>query len=638
MSERMLDHLTFLYGPRRAAQLLPELAARLQAFRTRPAPPPSRRLSERDVFVIAYGDHLQEAGWPPLQTLASFLDTHLGDQVGGVHLLPFFPASSDDGFSVIDYRQTDPQLGTWADVAHIGQRFRLMFDAVLNHVSRQSAWFQSFVRGEPTYEDYFIVVPPDTDLSQVVRPRTRPLLTPVETRRGLEHVWTTFSDDQIDLDFCNPQVLLEIIDLLLFYVERGAEVLRLDAIAYLWKGLGTSCIHLPQVHRIVQLFRTVLNTVAPGVLLLTETNVPHEENIRYFGDGTDEAQMVYQFPLPPLVLHTLHTGSARILSEWAGTLRTPSDETAFFNFLASHDGIGMSPARGLLSPREQQSLVERILAHGGQVSFKTNPDQSRSVYELNITLFDALNDPRAPQPEIDVRRFLASQAIMLALAGVPGIYLPSLWGARNCHRCVEHTGQARSINREKFDRPTLERGLSNPTSTAGRLWAAYRPMLRQRRSHPAFHPHGAQEILTLDEGVFGVRRRAPDGREVILCLVNVTAGRLVVRLPAAARERGDTTWHDLVGGRRYSPADGGLQIPLEPYQVMWLHAPGVQISSVHDLDETTVIGSFEDMRQRMLKLIMSLPEAAFQNKRIVDRLQIEVIGHLAEHALTEGKM
>jgi sucrose phosphorylase len=349
-----------------------------------------------------------------------------------VHILPFFPYSSDDGFSIIDYTAVNPEWGTWADIRQLGEHVRLMFDAVINHISCQSEWFQGFLRDDPQYAGFFIIVDGGADLSMVVRPRALPLLTPVETSTGKRFVWTTFSEDQIDLNFGNPEVLLRLVDVLLLYVEQGAEFIRLDAIAYLWKRLGTPCIHLEEAHRVVKLLRAVMDAVAPGVLLITETNVPHDENISYFGDGTDEAQMVYQFSLPPLTLHAFLTGNATYLTRWATTLQPFSSETTFFNFLASHDGIGVRPAEGILPPEEVQRLVDTTLAHGGFVSHKTDGDGAQSVYELNISYFDALSDPRDNEPlALQVDRFLAAQAIMLALQGVPGIYVHSLFGSRS---------------------------------------------------------------------------------------------------------------------------------------------------------------------------------------------------------------
>jgi glycosidase len=576
--ERIGDHLEFLYGPAQGHRTFSELARRLHEFRHRhpqlgaEAGTGADGLTERDVFLITYGDQITEPGRAPLHTLADFLEAHLGDAISGVHLLPHYPYSSDDGFSVIDYRAVNPQLGDWPDVERLGNRRRLMFDAVINHVSRESRWFQGFLRGQKPYTEYFITCDPGTDLSAVVRPRASPLLTPVETANGVKYVWTTFSSDQIDLNYTNPQVLLEMIDVLLFYIEHGAAIIRLDAIAYLWKEIGTSCLHLPRTHRVVKLFRAVLDAVAPGVLLITETNVPHTDNLSYFGDGTDEAQLVYNFALPPLVLHAFRAGTARRLTEWAGTLAAPSPATTFFNFTASHDGIGLLPARGLLGGEEIEALVATARAHGGLVSCKANPDGSQSPYELNITWFDALNAPDTPDGPLSVRRFLVSQAVMLSLAGVPGIYVPSLFGSRNWHEGVNQTGRARTINRRKFDRATLEAELADPESLAHRVFAGYRDLLRVRRAHPAFHPGANQKVLALSDAVFGLARTAPDNAETVVVLVNVTARPQTVVLDLLELGLPAGSWRDLIGGETFVAAHGRLSLQLDGYQALWLHA------------------------------------------------------------------
>jgi len=580
---RLRDHLIFLYGKQKASHLWSQLEVRLADFARRypqlreKALPPSERLSERDAILITYADQIDEPGCPPLQTLADFMETHLRGVVSGAHLLPFYPYSSDDGFSVIDYRQVNPRLGTWSDVRRLGQHFRLMFDAVINHISRQSDWFQAFLRGQDPHTHYFIVVAPETDLSMVVRPRALPLLTPVETVLGPRHVWTTFSDDQIDLNYANPQVLLEIVDLLLFYVAQGVEIIRLDAIAYLWKEIGTPCIHLPQTHRVVKLFRDVLDAVAPRVLLITETNVPHEENISYFGHplpetgGTDEAQLVYQFPLPPLVMHSILSGNARVLSKWAAGLETPTKHATFFNFTASHDGIGVMPARGLLSEAEIQALVKVTLAHGGRVSYKANPDGSRTVYELNISYFDALSNPAAGEAlAVQVKRFIASQAIMLALAGVPGIYVHSLLGSQSWHEGVTHTGHNRTINRQKFDRTSLERELAEPTLLRCQVFAAYTRLLRARAAEPAFHPYGGQRVLFLNEGVFALIRTSPDGGSQVLCLHNVSGQVQTVQVCPTDLDLPTGTWRDLITGEAYAAGTDRPSISLSPYTALWL--------------------------------------------------------------------
>jgi len=556
-----------IYGQPAGAAITPRLLAMLDAFVARhpPAPPrpPAERLTENDVILITYGDQVRQADRPPLQTLHETLDTTFAGIVSGVHILPFFPSTSDDGFSVVDYRAVDPALGTWADIERLGQRYRLMFDAVVNHISASSAWFRDVLAGVPGAEARFHILDPATDLRGVTRPRTTPLLTPFETPTGVRYVWTTFSADQIDLNFANPEVLLEMTDVLLAYVERGASLIRLDAIGYLWKEPGTACIHLPNTHRIVQLWRAVLDVAAPDVLLITETNVPHADNVSYFGDGSNEAQLVYQFPLAPLVLHAFASGDATRLSGWARDLAPPTPTTAFFNFLASHDGIGVVPATGILSQSEVQDLCARVERHGGRVSYKTNPDGSQSPYELNCTWFDALSDPASGEaPDRAIERFVASQAIMLALQGVPGIYVHSLVGSPNYQRGLEATGRFRTLNREKWTRADLEARLADPRRREGAVLRRMATLIRARRGERAFHPNGPQRVLDLHPAVFALERRTPEGDAAVLCLHNVSDARQRLLAPGAEGAR------DLLSGTRY--ASGTDVVELAPYQAAWL--------------------------------------------------------------------
>lgn len=524
--------------------------------------------SERDILLITYADQVSEAGVPPLQTLTAVLDKHLADVVSGVHLLPFFPYSSDDGFAVIDYDSVDPALGGWADITRLGTHFDLMFDAVINHVSARSEWFQRFLRDDPPYRDYFITVEGPSDLSRVVRPRALPLLTEFETAVGEKKVWTTFSKDQIDLNYRNPDVLLKMLDVVLSYVERGARIIRLDAVAYLWKESGTPCIHLPQTHAIIQLIRATLDEAAPWVLLVTETNVPHEENVSYFGDGVNEAQWVYNFALPPLVLHAFQTGDATTLSRWAQSLRTPSDRTTFFNFLASHDGIGLNPARGIQSDIEIDTLVARTRQYGGLVSHKQNVDGTTSPYELNINFFDALSNPSANETrETRVNRFIAAQAIMLALAGVPGIYFHSLFGSRGDRTGAEESGQPRRINRQKLLCVELERDLADPNSFRASILRRYVELIRVRRARRAFHPHARQHVLECGKRIFGLFRTARSTSERVLCLHNVSDAAVTVRLN---QRQPDHRWQGLFDGKIYvADAQHTITVELQPYQVVW---------------------------------------------------------------------
>jgi len=359
---KVRELLVGLYGHDAGASVLQRLTQLIDDFHTRFSATRSEGIDQRDTILIAYPDQVQQAGRPSLAVLADFCRAYLREGITGVHILPFYPWTSDDGFSVVDYRRIDSHYGDWENIHQLGQEFKLMFDAVINHVSIQSAWFRSLLAGDVYYRDYFILPGGEADLSQVVRPRALPLLTEFQTSSGIRKVWTTFSADQVDLNYANPNLLLEIAEILLFYVSQGADFIRLDAIAYLWKETGTSCISLPQTHAIIQLFRLVLDEVAPYVMLITETNVPHAENISYFGNGRNEAHMVYNFSLPPLVLYAFQTGTAKTLSRWAESLVLPEGAT-FFNFLASHDGIGLNPLRDILPEEQIDEIVERIKNH-----------------------------------------------------------------------------------------------------------------------------------------------------------------------------------------------------------------------------------------------------------------------------------
>lgn len=561
-----LTLLTEIYGIEKAAPLWDELRLRMEHYRSEHPARPAAPLSHKDVMLISYGDQVSAPGEAPLAVLQDFLHQHLGKLVTCLHILPFYPSSSDDGFAVMDYRQVDPEMGDWADITRLSREFQLMFDAVINHASAQGSWFQSFLRGEEPFTDFFITVSGNPDLSQVVRPRTLPLLT----RFGEKKLWTTFSADQVDLNYANPRVLLEIADLLLFYAAHGAQFIRLDAIAYLWKQAGTSCIHLPQTHRIIQLLRAVLDEAAPQVRLITETNVPHADNISYFGDGNNEAQLVYNFALPPLVLHSLHGGDARALTEWAGGLRLPSRQTTFFNFLASHDGIGLNPVRGILPEAAIEALVERTLAQHGRVSYKQNPDGSQSPYELNINYFDALSDPFSSEPiEMQVRRFMAAQAILLTLTGLPGIYFHSLFGSRGWLEGPDLSGSNRSINRQKLTRLELEAELAEGSLRQTVLQRTL-ALLRARHACRAFDPYGSQATLDCGKAIFGLVRQDAGGSERVVCLQNVSESTQALaldlhQLPGDPPERASI--RDLLSGERLPVQH---KLTLEPYQSMWL--------------------------------------------------------------------
>jgi len=551
-----------IYGKQKAAAAAARIAALLDDFSTQQPAGQGGSFSEADAILVTYGDTLTREGERPLCTLNRFATQHFKGVFSGIHILPFFPFSSDDGFSVTDFFSVKPDLGNWEDVRAVGTDFKLMVDLVANHVSAESRWFQNYIAGEKGFEHLAIEVDPAVDLSGVTRPRSLPLLTAFEKHSGHQvHLWTTFSADQIDLNYESLDVLEKMVRALLFYVSQGTRIIRLDAVAYLWKQIGTPCIHLPQAHDLVRLFRRILDLIAPGVVLITETNVPHEENIRYFGDGHDEAQLVYNFTLPPLLLYSLAKGEARVLSEWAQTLATPSADTAFFNFTASHDGIGVRPLEGILTATDLSWLADIVRQNGGNVSMKGNPDGSESPYEFNITYVDALRNPAQPDDPLLVSRFLASQAVALVLPGVPAVYIHSILGSRNWTEGVRQTGRARTINRQKLMADALANQLTDSRGFRARIFFPYLDLVRLRTRQPAFHPAAEAQILHLDDRVFTIKRFCRE--QTLIAVTNFSTDTLTVTLPAS---KGNGVVADLISRRRFT-ADA---VPLPPYGIRWL--------------------------------------------------------------------
>jgi sucrose phosphorylase len=525
------------------------------------APGSAREWTERDAVLITYPDQVRAPGVAPLRTLRGFLRERLSGLVSAVHLLPIAPWSSDDGYAVTDHSSVDPALGTWDDVSAIAGDFEVVLDVVLNHVSSEHAWLARYLDGDPEFAAHFIEVEPGTDLSAVVRPRATPLVTPFSAPGGERRLWTTFSPDQVDLNYRNPRVLARLLDVVFGYVDRGAGLLRLDAVGYAWKESGTSCLNLPDAHRLVRALRAAVDAVSPHTAILTETNVRQPDNVAYFGDGRPEAHIVYQFSLPPLVLHAMLFGTTERLAPWVDAFEPPPAGCAFLDMLASHDGIGLMPAQGVLPESEIADMVDAVLRHGGLASMRDTPLGPRP-YELNSTWFDALSDPNGDEPEpLRIDRHLAANSILLALAGIPGVYAHSLFGTPNDRDAADASGIPRRINRRKLDLATLDAELADPASRSRRVFDGVAGMLRARRSHPAFRPDAPQRVLEAPPGVLAVERGSGStGR--VWCMANLTSGERAVTAP------GDGT--ELLTGRR---AAGGESLRLQPYEVAWLAGP-----------------------------------------------------------------
>ena len=555
------ESLGFIYSKEDSANAYEKTLALINKYKQKVESAPYY-LTQKDIILITYGDQVFHSGETALATLSRFLNEYVRHIINTVHILPFYPHSSDDGFSIVNYKGVCPLKGSWKDIENIRKNHRIMFDGVINHMSQLSRWFNCYLADIPEFEDFFIDVDPSTDLSNVVRPRTSPLLTEfVDDEGKIRNIWTTFGSDQVDLNYANYKVLLKVLDVLLFYIAKGASLIRLDAIAYIWKELDTPCVHLPKTHELIQLMREVLHAVAPEVIIITETNVPHGENISYFGGGDDEAQMVYNFALPPLLAFSILKSNTEKLTNWAKELTLPGDGVCFFNFTASHDGIGVRAVNGILDEKEMSFLVRTSIGHGGFASYRAIGDEDESPYELNCSYIDLLTNPEEDD-NVRVKRMILSQAVVLAMPGVPGIYFHSLVGSRNYHEAVRKTRINRSINRDKLNYDNLKEVLEEEGSLQKILFKRYKQLLSIRINEEAFNPFGKYEFLDLGSKVFAIKRYANDDKESILALFNFTGESVEIVLPGEHTDR----LVDIITHTKISSQD----LTLEPYQIVWL--------------------------------------------------------------------
>jgi sucrose phosphorylase len=521
---------------------------------------------QADVMLITYGDSIEKFGEKPLHSLHSFLTEYCGDAISSVHLLPFFPYSSDDGFSVIDYSSVNEALGDWDDIQAITDDYRVMSDVVINHCSSRSAWFENFIKGEGPGSDFFFTASLKDDLSEVVRPRTSDLLRLTKTPHGEKQVWCTFSHDQVDFDFRNPAVLDTFVSIMRQYLDTGIRVFRLDAVAFLWKKIGTSCINLEQTHEVVRLLRTLIEHAVSDAVIITETNIPNRQNLAYFGNA-NEAHGIYNFSLPPLLVNTLVTGSCKHLKSWLGSMPPSQNGTFFFNFVASHDGIGLRPAEGLLQDDELTSLVNTMQNFGGRISWRTSENGKQKAYEINIALFDALQGTVKGTDKWGLERFICAHGIMFGLEGIPGIYIHSLLGTGNDYEKVKNTSHNRSINRHKWDYTELQQQLASPYSQHSKVHSRMIKLLNIRKQQAAFHPNATQFTLQLGEYIFGFWRQSIDRSQSIFCIFNVTDEPQNIRL-SDMNLIGTDTWFDLISAQTMCLED--LEYQLTPYQSMWI--------------------------------------------------------------------
>lgn len=530
------EKLKLLYGEEKGKKAAATIESLIQTARTSIRCKQSQLWDEKDIFLITYPDSFKEEATPTLTTLNKFLEAHLNSVINGVHILPFYPFSSDRGFSIIDYNQVKQEFGKWTDIEKIGRNYRLMVDLVLNHLSVEHEWFQKFLAGDPKYENYFIWFEkgniPHEDLKKVIRSRTTPLVTPFKTAKGERYVWTTYSvgdsTDQIDLNYQNPEVLIEIVKIFLNLLKEGVTIFRFDGASGIWKQLGTSCRHLPQTHTIIKLFRQILDEVCPSAIIITEvTTGSLSENINYFGDGRDEANIVYNFSLAPLVLQSYYSASVKHLNEWQDSVNPGKNTNTFFNILDIHDGINIHSAKSFLNDSELEVLFTNVAERGGKFSYRLWSDGQKTVKEMHITWWSALNGKGDESFELQMQKFITSRAIAMSIKGIPAIYYLSLFGKENDISAFAKTKHGRDINRTSLSYGQTNRDLSQKGSRDARIFYGLHELINRRKQLSAFHPNAPQKILLLDDRVFSVLRG--EGKDCVLALHNLSSAKIELK-------------------------------------------------------------------------------------------------------------
>ncbi len=523
--------------------------------------------NESHSVLITYADSIYKNGEATLITLRDLLSKHFGSLSKVVHILPFLKSTSDGGFAVSSYDSLEEKFGGWDDLKSISKNHVLMADLVLNHVSSSHIWVQQFIKSqEPGMSNVFS--PNQTlDWSNVVRPRSSSLFSQVNTEDGPKHVWTTFGPDQIDLNWHNPKITFEFLNLIINYLSNGIKWLRLDAVGFIWKESGTTCLHLPKAHSIVKVLRILLNNLKEDGVLITETNVPQKENLSYLIPD-DEAHMAYNFPLPPLLLEAIITSRADILNSWISDWPILPKNTTLFNFTASHDGVGLRALEGLMNEQRIKDLLINCEKRGGLVSHRRLSNGEDKPYELNISWWSAMEDSSRDNHRFQFERFILTQLLVMALKGVPAFYLPALLASENDIKSFSMTGQRRDLNREKFKFENLLSIFNNPESNANKNLKYLRKAMDVRAQSKQFHPCSEMKCLSKGRSDIVVIKR-DKGPESVFAIHNMTENKINYQLndnDLPELINNNFNMRDFLTSNKYN----WKNISLDPFQVLWL--------------------------------------------------------------------
>ena len=565
-SEKVKQYLFQIYSNDLSKKQINNLFLNIKSIFTQPMKRSKNKLwSEKDFLLITYADSIKKNNQKNFTTLNSFLKKYC-KEFSYIHILPFFPFSSDDGFAVEDYKKIKIEHGSWKDLKKITKTFDIMVDLVINHCSSNNKLFKNFLEDKNPGKDFFINSEKKFPKSnKIVRPRSSDLSKKVLVDGKNTYVWCTFGHDQVDFDFRNPNVLLYFFEIIKFYLDQDIKALRLDAVAFLWKELGTRCINLPQTHNIIRLIRLIIDRFYNKTLIITETNIPSHENLTYFGNN-NEAHCIYNFSLAPLLIHAVVSGNSFYLKKWSRGMPPAQENNSYLNFLSTHDGIGMRPVEGILPENEIQKYFNFFKKQGGLFSYRTNAGK-KSVYEVNITLLEAFKECYNGKDKFVLERFILAHTILFSMEGIPAIYIQNYLGSKNDNAKVKKTNSFRSINRRNWNFDSLVKIFKNKSNINSKILHSLNRLMVLRKKQIAFHPNATQFTLQLGDIFFGIWRQSIDRSQSIFCISNLTNVKQKISL-LDINLISTNNWFDILSNKKIKNI--GDELLFKPYQTFWI--------------------------------------------------------------------
>ena len=520
------------------------------------------KINESTSLVICYGNSVTDGNKKSLKVFNKFYKKHLKNNFDSVHFLPFYPSSSDSGFAVKDHYKIEPRLGSWKDVKIISKNCNVMADLVINHSSARGLWFSNFLKNKSPGKDYFFTVDKNFNSKKVIRPREHKLLKKIKLSDETKYLWRTFSPDQIDLNFKNPKVLIRFIKIIFNLINNGVRIFRLDAIAYLWKENGNTCINHTNTHNIIKFIRLVCNLLKTECIIITETNLPEKENLSYFGNN-DEANWIYNFSLAPILVYSLLFEDSNKITKWSKNFPIAKLNNNYLNFIASHDGIGMRPIEGILSTNTQKKFLSRLKKNGGEFSYRKVQGVKKKVYEANITLFNAFKCSDFDKSGIfGFERYMAAHTIMISFDGIPAIYFNSMFGNSNDNSKYIISGNKRDLNRYRWNKDKIEDHLKDQNSKQNKYYKNMSNILAIRSKQKAFHPNAIRKTLKLGANFFGIKRISTDNKQSIYCITNMTSKLQLLKVNK------NVFYKRNLFNSKLTKKTGKIQF--EPFQTVWL--------------------------------------------------------------------